>query len=358
MQPVNLRFAALAAAISEDMSGGHGVAWWSGVDEPRNLLIADYILGLTEGITNNLSFATMHHARYTEMQATADFNVLRRLRAGSVRGEIIAPGTPGESDRQLEADGHLRAFFLAIGSALDNLAGVLMGVTGMPPIRGTLVRADWGALADWRKDGAAPRITRNLTSAHHDLINRVVDEVDTALAAGPTEWVEWALDLRNTLVHRAPRLSINVVLPRGKGIGHPLPRHPAQTHAESFARSTSIRGDLIAHQASETMQTILDAAATLAAAIGAATLDAWDTRRGDSDLHHQPERQWPTLAQGRVSDFDPHGQLLQLAPPGHGQIAMAPTTAQRLRLGRLEDDDRGAWKGWLLDDASRAPKEP
>lgn len=358
LKVVTLRCSALAAAITQDLGGGNGVAWWVGPDTPRNLLIADYLLGLTDSVTTNLALATMHHARYTELQHTADFNLIRRARAGALYGKVLAPSSPAEQDRQLEAHGHLKAFFLAVGSVLDNLAGVIMGAAGMPPLgrRDDIVHIDWNAVAVWKRDSPTHGGAKHLTATHRALIDQVIRDVDATLAAAPAGWVEWTLDMRNTLVHRAARIWIDVHDPLNtdSGIGHPLPRHPAQTHAESFARSTSIRGDLLARQSSETMQAILTAVIALAETVADNCLTAWNTRRSDPDCHQQPEKQWPpALAQGRTSNFDPPGRRLQLAPRGKGAIAVAPVTAHRIRVTRLEDQDRHLWTRWLANDAQR-----
>ena len=47
-------FDALGDLIYQDMRDGNGVQWWTGLEVPRNLLIADYLAGLTDSVQANL----------------------------------------------------------------------------------------------------------------------------------------------------------------------------------------------------------------------------------------------------------------------------------------------------------------
>jgi len=332
------------------MASGHGVAWWGGLDEPRKLLVGDHIVGLTESVASNLAQAAMHLSRYAELRDALDFETRQNVRSAAARGGVFGPRTVGFDNRNIEADGHFTGFFRAVGSVLDNLAGLVVGASGMPM---NVVKASWSDLAGWSA-GASKAVTKHqLTSEHGGMISTLVSQIDIHLAGTPTHWLEWTLDYRNSLVHRASRLSINVIDDRSRsGVAHPIPRHPAQTQAESFAMSRDITQDVIRRETYDTMQLVLGEVLALTRVVGSACVDVWAARRADPNLHLQPRALWPKLQQGRRLQFDGAGRQANISAGSF--LAMNPTLSERLSAARLSDGDRPQWKTWLAADETVA----
>ena len=55
VQPAAQVYDALGDLIFDDMAAGDGVCWWSDIELPRNLLIADYLAGLTDRKSTRLN---------------------------------------------------------------------------------------------------------------------------------------------------------------------------------------------------------------------------------------------------------------------------------------------------------------
>lgn len=351
VQRAVLPLAALGEQVGTSMRSGHGVEWWTGLDVGRNILVADYIIGLTESVAGNLTQASMHLNRLTTLGAAHDITTSGNMRAADARGGLSGPTSATYDNQGVELEGHFGGFFRAIGSVLDNLAGIVVGTAGIPL---NIVRTGWGELTTAKPSRLAPA---SMTDAHQDLNRKVAARVDQLATAGTPDWIGWALDYRNMLVHRASRLSINVMDAKAKtGVAHPLPKHPDQTHAESLARSRDLPRDIVGRNTDETLGLILDEVTTLAAALGGLFVETWDERRSIPDLSGQPQEQWPTLRRGRERAFVPTG------PPSNFKSAtllvMNPTMAARMRRAQLLDEDHRQWSQWLAADHAPPDRPP
>lgn len=101
-------------------------------------------------------------------------------------------------------------FFDAVGTALDCLAAILI-VVGRVPL--SVQRADFTQLS--RLDPAKPHsgaFSEPVPEHQHDLWEQLVAELDVPPDKGPTDWLNWSLEIRNALTHRG-RVT-NVYLPR------------------------------------------------------------------------------------------------------------------------------------------------
>ena len=338
-----LALTALRSQVIGDMAGGHGVAWWTGLDEPRRLLVGDYLVGLTDSAGTNLSQAVMHLSRFTELRDALDFEMRRNIRAAMARGSVFGPTSESFDNRDVEADGHFTGYFRALGSVLDNLGGIAVGALGMPT---SIVKASWSDIGGWASTAKRATTKHGLSTEHRDLIDDATGRFSSVLIGAPTDWIEWTLDYRNSLVHRASRLWINVVDNKARsGIAHPVPRHPAQTQAESFAMSRSITEDVLRRETLDTLNLLLDQVLHLVPLSGEICINVWAQRRQNPALHLQPIAQWPVLQQGRRLRFDGAGRQASLTSGSF--LAINPTLGERLRAARLMDEDRGQWQSWM-----------
>ena len=252
VSPATLRLSVLAQQVLADMAAGEGVAWWD-LDRARSILIGDYLIGLMESAEANLTQGSMHLARTNELWTADGFATRARMQSASVLGPgIFGAHSERDSNRTVEANGHVAGFFRAAGSALDNVGGIVVGVAGL---RKQTVRAAWTdlRLGENVPAGVAP------DGPGRDLQIAVVDAIRAALTTGPDDWSEWTMELRNTLVHRASRLAMVISDPRRTdGFLRPLPRHFAQTQSESMARTERLRRDIVPEHAADTMAAILN----------------------------------------------------------------------------------------------------
>lgn len=348
VSPATLRLGALAQQVSADMTAGEGVAWWD-LDSARSILIGDYLIGLMESAEANLTQASMHLSRTNELWTADAFATQAGRRSATVRGQGII-GAPSEKDqnRRVEANGHVAGFFRAAGSALDNVGGIVVGVTGL---RTSIVRAAW---TDLKVTETLPVGSAPVGHGCHLQVT-VVDGVRDGLKTGPNGWSDWTMDLRNTLVHRASRLALSISdSRRADGFLRPLPRHPAQTQTESMARTERFGRDIVPEHAADTMAAILSCLIEVVSNTATACVSAWDTRRGNPTLILQPSQQWARLAQGRESTFG-GAHPISLPKIKQGFMAMNPTTATRIKAARVLDEDRAPWKEWFANDLRQNP---
>lgn len=184
-----------------------------------------------------------------------------------------------------------------MGSVVDNLAGLVIGVAGL---RTPITRADIGKLR-LEKDtplGLCPE------GPGRDEQLKLVAAMKNATTAGPNGWWQWTDDMRNTLVHRARRIEANMYDEDADPVMvRPLPRHPKQTDAEARARSGRALGEFLDEDADVTIAGILDAVTEMARATAGAAVATWNTRRQDPQLIPQPAEQWPTMKQGTELPF-------------------------------------------------------
>jgi hypothetical protein len=101
-------------------------------------------------------------------------------------------------------------FFDAVGTALDCLAAILIVVARVPL---SVQRADFTQLS--RLDPAKARsaaFAKPVPEHQRDLWQQLVAELDVPPDTGPSDWLNWSLEMRNALTHRG-RVT-NVYLPR------------------------------------------------------------------------------------------------------------------------------------------------
>jgi len=266
--------------------------------------------------------------------------VVRRGKRGGreqAGAEAAVPALDRGTDREVENQAHVAGFFRAVGSVLDNLAGI--GVAGLAM---GLVRAD---LKNFLTGGTRGFIGEEGPgrAAQMALVSILRAQVDAA----PAGWFAWVEGTRNTLVHRARRIVWEVDdSSRRDGVFRPLARDPEQTAAEAMARAPPGTGrEYLDEHALDTMTGTLEVvvAATRTVAVGAGV---WDARRTNPSLIVQPAAQWPTITRGEVTGFDgfdsddgPHITA--------GALMLSPSLWRRMEAARLSDDRHGQWTLWL-----------
>jgi hypothetical protein len=169
---------ALEQRIFEDLDPERfGIGWWEEqLDPPRRILIADQLLLDTSTVPTNLVEATVHRLAAERAQHELRERFRDHLRQGNPPGAPI-PQSPADELPYLEADLHVAGVFRAVGSALDCLAGTLIGVAALPL---PLLKADFGASQRW--------LTKH--SPEHPEWKRLAAHLDTVIdQAGPIGWL-------------------------------------------------------------------------------------------------------------------------------------------------------------------------
>jgi hypothetical protein len=171
--------------------------------------------------------------------------------------------------------------------------------------------------------------------------------VRDAAASGPPDWTGWVDDMRNTLVHRARRLSLALHEKTTQDVMRPLPRHPAQAETEAIARSPKFLDDRLHEHANDTLAGALTATHDVVATTTAALVKLWQRRREDPDLIPQPAKQWPKLKQGSERDFPGFAPGRMPDYGTSGFLTLNPSQGRRLRgallLGQTGPAEPPTW---------------
>lgn len=271
--------------------------------------------------------------------------------ANAVRVEngrlTISPPSPRCALEQLSPDLiriHQAGVVRALASALDCLAGVIIGVTALPM---SILKADFG--------GARSRLSRISAAAGEGakMQAQFAARLEANIAAaGPLGWLDWTIDLRNMLVHRGRRLELGQFVPRSptlygadaipllraRSVAH-LPRDPGLSDVDVFLDTPWTL--VLSEEAERTLHGLRDSTKTLIEATATDLLKLWHWRREQPEKLPQPTAQWPNGRSTQSTDFNGYAPgTLELAP--HMGI-MHPVTERRLRSAALDDPSRPQW---------------
>ncbi|WP_449340437.1 hypothetical protein [Streptomyces chartreusis] len=136
---------ALQEQFQNDLSMEQGgFAWWQGhqLTAGRRVLISDYLMSLPFSVETNLVEAVMH-ARSTKQLRYADGMQWQHRIRRQTGHPPWAGRTERDDDRDVEIGAHIAGFFRCVGSVVDNLACLVIGVAGL---RTPITRADVGKL--------------------------------------------------------------------------------------------------------------------------------------------------------------------------------------------------------------------
>jgi hypothetical protein len=179
-------------------------------------------------------------------------------------------------------------------------------------------------------------------------------QLETAIvSAGPEGWLDWALDLRNMLVHRGRRLEIGQYVlrqpillgpdgqpvPRVRRVAQ-LPRDPGRSDVEVFLSNP--KETVLSEEADETLIGLLGSTRVLLEAIAAHLSDLWTWRRTNATTLVQPTSQWkdgPSNVSTNFKGYKPSATSFQ---PGLG--SMHTDTARRIHAAALDDASRSLWR--------------
>ncbi len=325
----------------------YGIGWWApSPSTSQRILIADQLLCCLASVTRNITEAALHWLEYLD---ASDRDSARLAHAVKMLpgGPVIDPPRPRCASEQLAPDlvqMHQSGLIRAIASALDCLAGVIIGVTALPQ---NILKADFKQARTLLAhiDGSASAGTR----AQADfalLLERAIAD------AGPHGWIEWTLDLRNMLVHRGRRIELGQYLPitpvllgpdgrpapRARRVSH-LPRDPGRSDIEVFVDTP---WNMVLHEeGTRTLQGLMNSTVLLLEAAAVHLLDLWRWRRDHPGDLRQPADQWRNGPSTQSTGFNGYAPDSLRLEPSMGM--MHPITARRFRAAAIDDAARPQW---------------
>lgn len=334
----------LEAEILKDLADdGFGISWWnSDLDDHRRILISDHLLVSTSSVRTNVLEARLHLSELLDSwnqeacHKERMFEVDRdgHLQPSRDQSEMLESSIWGKLG-ELHAAGFLRA----VASTLDCYASTIIGVLAIPM---PILTADFRKLRRWSKELVST--TCDIERAQNEFLSTLQSTIDSA---GPTDWIEWAIDYRDMAVHRARRLVTGQVgitssivnrndipIPRAE-LTKVFPNNPRMSDVEalqgpdpSFVLTET--GEKTVWGVMESLMYVLKETASL-------LVDIWKFRRAESTLHQQPVKQWPKIPSVEKRQFE--GYSPGTEPFNPRAIFAGEGLSIRLRAAALLDDE-------------------
>jgi hypothetical protein len=347
---INLpRWTALEDEIFADFTEQppYGIGWWA--PDPgtsRRILISDQLHCCLDSVAGNMTDAALHWLEYLGASDQDNARLADAVKM-TPNGPMIFPPRARHALDQLCPEFiniHQAGIIRALASALDCLAGVIIGVAALPV---SILKADFDkARAKLAKINGALNVGANMQAQFAAQLEAAIS------AAGPQGWLDWTLDLRNMLVHRGRRLELGQFLriepvlfgpdgqpaPRARHVSH-LPRDPGRSDVEVFL---DMPWNMVLHEEGRrTLQGLMNSSVQLLETVATHLLDLWRWRRDHRVDLRQPTEQWkdgPSTHSTGFSGYAPGSLVLE---PGLGM--MHPITARRFHAAALDDAVRTQW---------------
>lgn len=325
----------------------YGIGWWApGPGTSRRILIADHLSCCLASVAGNMTEASLHWLEYLD---ASDRDSARLASAVKMlpSGPFIDPPRPRCPSEQLAPDFvrmHQAGLIRGIASALDCLAGVIIGVAALPQ---SILKADF------KQARAVLARVNGTASAGAKAQADFAAQLEAAIAsAGPLGWLDWTLDLRNMLVHRGHRIELGQYLPitpvllgpdgnpapRARRVSH-LPRDPGRSDIEVFVDTP---WSMVLHEEGrQTLRGVMNSTSLLLEAGARRLLDLWRWRRAHPGDLRQPADQWKNGPSKQSTGFNGYAPGSLPLEPSMGM--MHPATARRFHAAALDDASRPQW---------------
>jgi len=332
----------LANTIADDLDPvTFGIGWWESgsLDLHRRILIGDYLVTVGRAVQTNLVEARLHLLEAEDAWSKLSGNVRTSLRTTGTA--VNKPASPADELLFYMGPLHAAGAIRALASAMDCLAGVIIGVAGLPT---NIVKADWSHISK-----SSLKSTTAALSAQYSMISSAIDAVD---AAGPPGWLDWLLGMRNMLVHRGRRLVTYNIRPLGGGVltvavqspvealiaEYLLPNDPQSTDADVW-RLLGPDQCLLTERAGLTIAGCVRSVKLVVESVAEAASVLWQQRKLSPTFINQPEKQWPLVASMAAASFN--GYSPGASPVAAGAIETGPESVDRLIAAGVTAKDRG-----------------
>ena len=347
---INLpRWTALEDEIFADFTEQppYGIGWWA--PDPgtsRRILVGDQLHCCLESVAGNMTEAALHWLEYLGASDRDNARLADAVKM-TPTGPVISPPRSRNAFEQLCPDFiriHQAGMIRSLASALDCLAGVVIGVAALPM---SILRADFDrARAKLAKINGALNVGTDMQAQFAAQLEAGIS------AAGPQGWLDWTLDFRNMLVHRGRRIELGQYLPitpvllgadgqpfpRARRVAH-LPRNPGRSDVEVFLGTPW--NTVLHEEGQQTLQGLINSASQLVETMATHLMDLWRWRRGHPTDLHQPAEQWKDGPSTHSTGFNGYAPGSLSLSPGMGM--MHPITARRFHAAALDDAARPQW---------------
>jgi hypothetical protein len=325
----------------------YGIGWWApGPGTSRRILIADQLYSCATSAAGNMTEAALHWLEFLDAAERDSARFADAVQIENGRPTISAPRPRSPLDELAPelVRIHYAGIVRALASALDCLAGVVIGVAALSM---SILRADF--------ERARAKLNR-ITSAANDgekMQAQFAAMLEAGIAAaGPPGWLDWTLDFRNMLVHRGRRFEYGQFVPRSptlyganaqrllrvRRVTH-LPRDPGRSDIEVFLDSPWTF--VLTEGAELTLQGLIASTKALLETTAKDLLGLWRWRRDHPASLSQPVAQWPHGRSTQSTGFNGYAPgTLELAP---GMAIVHSVAARRFHAAALDDPARPKW---------------
>jgi hypothetical protein len=340
---------ALETAIFADFTEQppYGIGWWAPAPgTSRRILIADQLYCCAASVAGNMTEAALHGLEFLDAADRDSARFVDAVKMENGRPIMDAP----RAKSPLEQLGpefiriHQAGIIRALASALDCLAGVIIGVAALPM---SILRADFDRART--RLGKITGVANDGEKMQAQFATRLEDSIT---AAGPPGWLDWTLDFRNMLVHRGRRFEYGQFVPRTPALfgadGQPvlrarrvthLPRDPGRSDVEVFLDTPWTM--VLAEEGDRTLRGLVGSTKSCLETTAKDLLDFWQWRRDHPGSLRQPAAQWPNGRSTQSTGFNGYAPgTLELAP---GMAMVHPVAARRFRSAALDDPSRPQW---------------
>jgi hypothetical protein len=324
-----------------------GVGWWA--PDPgtsRRILVADQLYCCVASVASNMTEAALHWLEFLDASDRDSARFVDAVKMENGRPTIDAPRARSPLEQlgpefvRIQQAGIIRA----LASALDCLAGVIIGVAALPL---NILRADFDRART--RLGKIPGAANDGEKMQAQFAARLEANI---VASGPPGWLDWTLDFRNMLVHRGRRFEYGQFVPRTPALygadGRPvlrarrvthLPRDPGRSDVEVFLDTPWTL--VLSEDGERTLRGLIDSTQALFETTAKDLLDFWQWRRSHPASLHQPVAQWPNGRSTQSTGFNGYAPgTLELAP---GMAMVHPVAARRFHAAALDDPSRPQW---------------
>ena len=318
-----------------------GIRWWNLPNEER-ILISDYLYQCGFAIETNLVEAKLHILEWLDTREQENWrlaDVVSIDGLGNVSAEIPSSTAPIHDLPARLEDMHICGFFQAIGSSLDCLAAVIVGVLGLDtPFRRSGTIQTEQALQGIASNGN--RIQLDFRDFYET----------TKTACGPDDWLSWAQQYRHMLIHRGRRLirhtlaarenplfdSRERLIPRTNVTTH-LSKDPDRSDVEAWIKSRYIT---LQEDAEITLNGVFNSSRVFEETICGRLVSIWQERRQNPILIQQPASQWNSNI--RACNFDGYSDEGEDESAGRSGMANR-VVLHRMLAAAVDDQHRGFW---------------
>ena len=346
-----IQFGTVKSAVraAEDLTGvivAHlNPRYWSHDSNDENAAdLRDYVVGVAHGVASNLRSLAVHRSKYAETRYAHDHQ------AGMLLTETGKPyPTPGDRrsgryhERAAELVAYEQAFFVTLGAVLDCLATLVAGLSGL---RTNVIRCDLAAVGlptshvESYPDSSS-RAMKLLATGKGELRDRQIAALRSLAVsidqAGNPGWLRWAIDMRNTLVHREHRNTC-ITFERSPKLGTRFyylpPKDPSETQMRALRDSQDNLSDYYLMEDVGSLMIGLEesiSASTIGAIEALSGVRSWRLRNPGSWA--DPSDQWKPGSSG--GNFVGYGNAVSRTVFRNASLHMNPRDAQRLRAASV-----------------------